>query len=176
MMKKMAALMVAVMMVLTGIVCAAGAEEALTFRNGIRFGMNMDEVITAENIGRYEIDDDDDNRGLFWELEYENVTENNARADLKYLFVGNELVAIRVDFADHAIAYDQLKADLTAKYGSAGSVDLALLGNGIRAVDDDGFLEGQAEAIVNGNLMIVLEKDWDDVKVTYVDLSAAYIH
>ena len=42
-------------------------------------------------------------------------------------------------------------------------------------MDDDGRLEGKAEAIVSGNLMIVIEQDEDDIDVTFVDLNAAYV-
>ena len=54
-------------------------------------------------------------------------------------------------------------------------MDLAVLANGIYAVDDDGKLEGKAAAVVSGDLMIVIEEDEDEVEVTYIDLTAAYI-
>ena len=106
----------------------------------------------------------------------QHLTENGVSADVKYLFVGNELVAIRVGYDTWDISFQQLEADLTAKYGpAAATVDLNALGNGIFAVDDDGRLERRAEAFVSGNVMIVLEQDGDDIDLTYVDLSAAYI-
>ena len=55
-------------------------------------------------------------------------------------------------------------------------MDLTRLGNGIYAVDDDGRLERKAEAIVYGNVMIIIEADEEEVDVTYVDLNAAYIN
>ena len=55
-------------------------------------------------------------------------------------------------------------------------MDLAKLGNGIYAVDDDGRLEGRAEAIISGNVMIIIEADEEDVNVIYIDLNAAYIN
>ena len=176
MMKKLMALVIVVMVALTGIVCAAGAEETFTFRNGIHFGMNMDQVIAAETARYHEIDNEHTHGHVtFGELEYEHVTENGARADLKYLFVGNELVAIRVNYEDRAISYNQLLADLTAQFGAAGPVDTQKLGNGIFAADDDGWLEGRAEAIESGDMMIILERDDDDIDVTFIDLTAAYI-
>ena len=72
--------------------------------------------------------------------------------------------------------YESRLAELTAKYGESAPVDLAKLGNGIYAVDDDGRLEGRTEAIVFGNVMIIIEADEDDVDLTYVDLNAAYIN
>ena len=177
-MKKMLAILMALAMVFAA---AAAMAEASTFalRNGVTFGMNMDQVMAAET-GRYEIDNEHTHGPVdFAELEYENVAieeAGNAPANLKYLFVGNELVAIRADFEERDITFDQVKADLTALSGEAGAVDLALLANGIYAVDDDGRLEGKAEAIVSGNLMIVIEQDEDDINVTFVDLNAAYVN
>ncbi len=175
-MKKMTAALVTLMMVLTLAMTAAAAEEtAFTFRNNVSFGMNMDDVMATET-GRYEIDTDHTRGGVtFRELEYEHTSDHNVRAELKYLFVGNELVAFRLNYETWDISYEQLRADLTAKYGEAGAVDLAKLGKGIYAVDDDGRLERNAEAIVNGNLMIVLEHDHDDIEVTFIDLNAGYI-
>ena len=174
-MKKMLAILMALAMVFTAM-AALAEEKAFTFRNGITFGMNMDQVMAAES-GRYEIDNERTHGGVeFAELEYEHVMVDNKPADLKYLFVGNELVAIRVDFEDRAISFDQAKADLTALAGETAPVDLAKLANGIYAVDDDGRLEAKAEAIVSGNVMIIIEEDEDEVNVTFVDLNAAYIN
>ena len=175
-MKKLLAALMALMMVFAVAATAFAEEEnGFTFRNGVRFQMNMDQVMAAET-GRYEIEEEHDLGGIgFWELEYEDTTENDVRADLKYLFVGNELVAIRVNYETRDISYEQVKANLTAKFGEAAAVDTALLGKGIYAVDDDGRLEKKAEAIVNGSLMIVIELDEDDIDVTFVDLNAAYV-
>jgi hypothetical protein len=60
-------------------------------------------------------------------------------------------------------------------YGEAAEPDLAVLANGIYAVDDDGRLEGKAAAIIADNMMVVIEEDEDEVEVTYVDLTAAFI-
>ena len=112
----------------------------------------------------------------FTELEYEHVMVDNKPADLKYLFVGDELAAIRIDFKEGAVSYDQAKAELTARSGEAAPVDLAKLGNGVYAADDDGRLEAKAEAITTGNVMIIIEEDKDEVDVTFVDLNAAYVN
>lgn len=178
-MKKMAMILAVLVMVFAA-VTATAEENAFTFRNGVTFGMNMDQVIAAETVPYHEIDNEHTHGPVeFAELEYEDVAmENvgNAPADLKYLFVGNELVAIRVDFEERDITFDQVKADLTALCGEATAVDTAVLANGIYAVDDDGRLEGKAEAIVSGSLMIVIEQDEDDINVTFVDLNAAYVN
>lgn len=174
-MKKMLAILMALAMVFAA--AAATAEESsFTFRDAVTFGMNMDQVMAAET-GRYEIDSEHTHGPVnFDELEYEHVMVDNKPADLKYLFVGNELVAIRVNFEERAVSFEQARADLAALYGEAAPVDLSKLANGIYAVDDDGRLEAKAEAIVSGNLMIIIEEDEDDVDVTFVDLNAAYLN
>ena len=174
-MKKMIAILTVLVVAVTG-AAALAEDQAFTFRNGITFQMNMDQVMEKET-GRYEIEKEHSRGGTgFWELEYEHTSENNVPADLKYLFVGNELVAIRINYETRDISYAQVKANLTAEFGEAAPVDLALLNNGIYAVDDDGRLERNAEAIVSGNLMIILELDEDDIDVTFVDLNAAYVN
>ena len=100
---------------------------------------------------------------------------NGMHADEHYLFVGNELVAIRVCFDKKAVSFDEAVARVSGMYGEAADVDLAVLANGIYAVDNDGKLEGKAAAVVSGDLMIVIEEDEDEVEVTYIDLTAAYI-
>ena len=174
-MKKILAIVTVLAMVFTAATVLAEGN-AFTFRNGVTFGMNMDQVMATET-GRYEIDSEHTRGAVtFAELEYEHVTVDDKPADLTYLFVGNELVAIRVDLEEYAATFDQVKAALTEKYGESAPVDLAKLGNGIYAVDDDGRFEGRAEAIIFGNVMIIIEADEDDVDVTYVDLNAAYIN
>ena len=174
-MKKILAIVMALAMVFAAATVLA-EENTFTFRNGVTFGLNMDQVMDMET-GAYEIENEHTRgRVTFYELEYEHTTVDDKPADLTYLFVGNELVAIKVNLEEHAATFDQVKADLTAKYGEATQVDLAKLGNGIYAVDDDGRFEGRAEAIISGNVMIIIEADEDDVDLTYVDLNAAYIN
>ena len=172
--KVIATLMVLVMMAAAG-VAALAEENTFSFREGVTFGMKMDQVIAAET-GRYEIDKERTHGPVdFDELEYENILVDGKPADLTYLFINDALVAIRVSFEERAVTFDQAKADLAAISGETAPVDLNKLGNGIYAVDDDGRLEAKAEEIVSGNLMIILEADEDDVDVTFIDLSAAYI-
>ena len=162
-MKKILAIVMALAMVFAAATVLA-EENTFTFRNGVTFGLNMDQVMDMET-GAYKI-----------ENEHTRTTVDDKPADLTYLFVGNELVAIRVDLEEYAATFDQVKAALTEKYGEAAPVDLAKLGNGIYAVDDDGRLEGRAEAIISGNVMIIIEADEEDVNVIYIDLNAAYIN
>ena len=174
-MRKTLAVLMALVMVLAIAAVAAAEEAPFTFHNGVQCGMNMDQIEAVET-GRYEYDNEHTHGPVdFAELEYEHTKVDGIRAEVKYLFVGNGLVAIRVNYETRDISYRQLKDNLTAKYGPAGAVDKALLANGIYAVDDDGRLERQSEAIVAGNVMIVLELDEDDIDVTYVDLTAAYV-
>ena len=173
-MKKILAIVTVLAMVFTAATVLAEGN-AFTFRNGVTFGMNMDQVMATET-GRYEIDSEHTRGAVtFAELEYEHVTVDDKPADLTYLFVGNELVAIRVNLEEYATTFDQAKADLSAKYGECAPVDLAKLGNGIYAVDDDGRPEFGAESAVQGNVAVVLELDEDDIDVTFVDLAAGYI-
>ena len=174
-MKKLMAAAMALVLAI-GMTAALAEETPFMIRNNVTFGMNMDDVIAAENSRRYEIDSERTRgRVEFWELEYEHMTENGVQTDIHYLFVGNELVAVRFNYEAWGISYQQLKADLTAKYGEFGALDRTLLGNGIYAVDDDGRPEGRVEAAVSGNVMVVIEQDEDDIDVTFIDLSAAYI-
>ena len=175
-MKKMFAILAALVMVFA-VAVAVAEESALIFPNGITFGLNMDQVVDAVPEKYHEIDNEHTHGPVtFGELEYERVVVNDVPAEVKYLFVGNELVAVRMCFEARNISREQIIADLTGVYGGeAGPVDMALLGNGIYAVDDEGYTEGTAEAIVSGRLMIVVEQEEDDIDVTFVDLDAAYI-
>ena len=174
-MKKATAILALLVMVFA-LAAATAEEEVFTFPNGMVFGMNVDDVKAIETAKIDEIDKEHTHGPVtFTELEYEDVPVSNFKGDVKYLFVGNELVAVRICCEGRGVSYDQVKAELTAQHGEAGPVDLALLGNGIYAVDDDGHLEGKAEAIVTNNVMIIIEQDDDDVDVTFVDLDAAYI-
>ena len=174
-MKKTFSILLALALILTA---AASLAEGtpFSFRSGVTFGMSMNDVIAAETVRYDEIDRDRTHGPVeFIELEYEHITENGVRADLKCFFAGDALAAIRVSYETRDISFRQVEADLTAKYGAAVPVDLNLLGNGIYAVDDDGRLERNAEAILFGNVMIILEQDGDDIDVTFVDLNASYI-
>ena len=151
-------------------------KQAAAFAAGAAFGMNMQDVIAAIGRTDYEIDQEHTHGPVtFTELECEHVSVDGKRADEHYLFAGDELVAIRICFEHGITTFDQVVADLSGMYGEAADVDLAVLANGIYAVDDDGKLEGKAAAIVSGNMMVVIEEDKDEVEVTYLDLTAAYI-
>ena len=138
-MKKLLAALMALVMLM--VIAASAEENAFTFHNGVQFRMNMDQIKAVET-GRYEYDNEHTHGPVdFAELEYEHTKVDGIRAEVKYLFVGNELVAIRVNYETRDISYNQLKDNLTSKYGLAAAVDKALLANGIYAVDDDGRLE-----------------------------------
>ncbi len=161
--------------------CSAVAfaeSPAVTLRNGAAFGMNMNDVIATETSSFYEVDHERTHGPVsFTELEYEHITENGIPADLKYLFVADELVALRIsyDMEDAGVSYAAVKDQLVKEYGESAELDLSTLGNGIYAVDDDGRTEGRTEAWINGNMMIVLELDRDDIEVTFVNLDAGFI-
>ena len=177
-MKKLTAALMALMMVFALVCAAAENAEPFTFRNGIAFGMSMEEVLAAETEQVHEIDTEHTHGPVtFAEAEYEHIRENDVPADIKYLFVEDKLVAIRMEFETRDIAYETVKADLAAQGGEFTALDLALLGNGIFAVDDDGTPEQNTVMLQQGDVMIVLELDADgeDIDVTIVDLTAEYI-
>ena len=174
-MKKTFAILTALVMVFAAV--AALAEE--TAPATVEFNMDMDQVMQIVNRPNSKIEEEK-TRGTvtFWELEYENVSgDNGFTADMKYLFVGNGLVAIHYDMAD-GTRYEDVKAELTSTYGEAVPFDAAKVGNGKYAIDDDGDLKDCKEMIETENGMaIVLEQDHDgDVDVTFLDLTAAYIN
>ncbi len=174
-MKKLFAIL---MIVCTMMTAVAFAGEAVPFavKDGVTFGMSQKALIAGLGNTRYELDKENTRGGVsFTEVEVENQKISGLRADVHYLFYNKKLAAVHVDFDAHN-AYDQVKAKLVKAYQDSAPVDLALLGKGIYAVDDDGRLEGKTESWINNNVMIILEKDRDgDVDVYLVDLSAAYI-
>jgi hypothetical protein len=103
---------------------------------------------------------------------------DNATVDRKYLFVEDKLVAVRFDIETRNISYEKVKEALSAK-GEFTALDIAILGNGIYAVDDDGTPELNVLAFVDAERKIMtileLDDDGDDIDVTIVDLSADYI-
>ena len=151
--------------------------QSAAFKTGAAFGMNMDDVITVLGRAAYKIENDDTLGPVdFTELEYENVTVDGKHADEHYMFVENELVAIRICFEKGILTFDQARQDLTAMYGEFQDVDLSALSNGVYAVDDDGKLEGQAAGtVVDDEMMVVIMEDDGEVEVTFLDLTAAYI-
>ena len=174
-MKKTFAILTALVMVFAAV--AALAEE--TAPATVEFNMDMDQVMQILNLPNPEIEREK-TRGTteFWELEYDRVTgENGFTADIKYLFVGNGLVAIHYDMAE-GTNYEDVKAELTSTYGATVPFDAAKIGNGKYVVDDDGDLKDCKEMIETENgVAIVLEQDHDgDVDVTFLDLTAAYIN
>ena len=177
-MKKLIATLLALVLAVS--MTAALAEETAeqTFKNDIRFNMDMDQVIQLVNRPNYEIEEEK-TRGTtnFWELEYENVTDDNGfAADVKYLFVGNGLVAVHLDMAD-GTDYEKVKATLVKDASEAVAFDAAKIGNGKFAIDDDGNLKDCKEMIEREGLTIILEQDKDgDVDVTFLNPAAAYIN
>ena len=178
-MKKLIAILAALCLVCTAFAALAEEKAPFAFSNGVTFGMTEDEVIAAEGSNAYKKDIEHTHGPVtFTELEYEDIIDaaTGAKADRKYLFADGKLAAVRLDFETKHISYDALKSQLSA-YGEFGALDVAALGNGIYAVDDDGTPEKNTVALTDGNMMVVLELDdeGDDIDVTFVDLTAAYI-
>ena len=78
---------------------------------------------------------------------------------------------MKFDTEDYGVSYQAIKDSIVKQYGESTPLDLAALGDAIYAVDDDGHLEGRAEAWMVDSMAVVLERDHDDVDVTFVDLS-----
>ena len=178
-MKKAMAILAALVMVLTA-AFSAMAEETTgpEFGKGVRFNMDMDQVMQLVNLPNPKIEKEK-TRGTveFYELEYENIqTGEGFACDAKYLFVGNSLVAMRIDMAD-GTSYEALRALLTEMYGEAVPFDAEKIGNGKYAIDDDGDLKDCKEMIEAQGFIVVLEQDNDgDVDITILDPTAAYIN
>ena len=174
-MKKIIAVLTVLCLILS---MAALAEETsvFAFRNGVLFGMTQKDVIATEGDARYEVDTENTKGPVtFTEVEYENVDIEGTKADVTYMFVEDALVAIRVDYDDKAMSYDEIDKTLTTAFGDGANLDVKVLGNGVYAVDDDGTPEAKAKAWVSGDIMIIAERDEDDTDVTYLDMTAAYL-
>ena len=155
---------------------AATTPNAFYLYNGVSFGMTPEQVIGAHGSQRYERDVEHTIPGLnFDELEYEKVNVLGGTADLHYYFMDGKLIGAKAEYDDNPAIFEQLKAKLDADFGEGVAPDLSVLGKGIYAVDDDGRLEGKSIAWISGDMIIVMEQDEDDVKVSCLDLSAEYV-
>ena len=174
-MKKFFAVLTVLCLVLS-MAALAETVTVFTFRNGVLFGMPQKDVVAAEGKDPHEVDTENTHGPVtFTEVEYEDVKIDDIKADVKYLFVEDALVAIRVNYDDKAVSYDEIDKTLTAAYGEGANLDVKALGNGVYAVDDDGRPETKARLWNGGDVLIVVEQDNDDVDVTYLDATAAYL-
>ena len=176
-MKKTMAILAALVMVFAAVAATAEEPAAPVFAGGVQFDMDMEQVMEIVNLPNPEIDREYRGTTEFYELEYEDVaTGDGYIVDVKYLFVGNGLVAIHYDMAD-GTSYEAVKAQLTAVYGEAVPFDAAKIGNARFVIDDDGDLKDCKEMIEANGFTFVLEQDRDgDVDVTILDPTAAYIN
>lgn len=173
-MKKLFAVLTVLCLVLS--MAALAEKVTFTFHNGVLFGMPQNDVVAAEGNAPHEVDTEHTLGPVtFTEVEYEDITIDNIKADVKYMFVEDALVAIRVDYDDNAVSYDEIDKTLTAAYGEGADLDAKALGNGVYAVDDDGRPEAKAKLWNGGDVLVVVEQDGDDVDVTYLDAVAAYL-
>lgn len=162
---------------------ATEVQPEFTFGNGIKFGMSMAEVTAIA--GTPNETDNEDIKGLvtFYELEYKQVPDpmlDNTPVDTSFLFVNDMLVAIRFDLDTKSVAYEKVQAALAEATKSEGTMlDMALLGNAIYAVDDDGTPElnslNYVDPIFNVVVVLELDKEGDDVDITILDMNAEYL-
>lgn len=179
-MKKLISTLLVLTLILTVGATAALAEETAprSFISGVQFNMDMEQVTAAIEVPNYKIEKEITRGNVeFWELEYEDVKgEDGFTADLKFLFVGNGLVAIHYDM-EEGTDYNAVKEQLVQTFGEATPFDAAKIGNGKFAIDDDGDLKDCVEMIEAEGVTIVLEKDHEgDMDVTFLDPTAAYIN
>lgn len=173
-MKKFFAVLTVLCLVLS--MAALAEKVTFTFHDGVLFGMPQKDVVAAEGNAPHEVETEHTLGPVtFTEVEYENVAIDNIKADVKYMFVEDALVAIRVNYDDDAVRYDEIDKTLTAAYGEGADLDVKALGNGVYAVDDDGRPEAKAKLWNGGDVLVVVEQDEGDVDVTYLDATAAYL-
>jgi len=173
-MKKFFAVLTVLCLVLS--MAALAEKVTFTFHDGVLFGMPQKDVVAAEGNAPHEVETEHTLGPVtFTEVEYENVAIDNIKADVKYMFVEDALVAIRVNYDDKAVSYDEIDKTLTAAYGEGAALDVKALGNGVYAVDDEGRPEAKAKLWNGGDVLVVVEQDEDDVDVTYLDAVAAYL-
>ena len=180
-MKKFIAILMILAIVFTAMAALAEDSAKVTLSGNVQFNMDMDQVmerLKELNLTNPEIEKEKTRGPVeFWELEYENVaTGDGYVADIKYLFVGNGLVAVHYDMKD-GTSYEKVKAQLVEAYGEAVPFNAAEIGNAKYAIDDDGDLKDCKEMVKTDGLTFVLEQDHDgDVEVTILDPTAAYIN
>ena len=172
-MKKLIAALAALTMVFAAMMTVLAEEDVPTFADGVQFNMDQAQVQKLVNLPGGETDTEYRGTTKFLELEYEHVrTEDGFVADIKYLFVDDSLVAIRIDMED-GTGYDSVKDVLTRAYGETVPFDAAKIGNAKFIIDDDGDLKDCREMIQANGVTIVLERDHDgDVEITFFDPAA----
>lgn len=117
-MKKIAAILLAALMLCMSVACAE-ASEVITFRNGLHWGMTPAEVLAAE--ARAAADDESEVSYTAMAILLEDLALSKFEADISYLFVGGKLAALEID-PDLWLEYDTedieyLKQALSIVYG-----------------------------------------------------------
>lgn len=172
-MKKLIAILTALCLALT--LTAAFAEQAApnyVVQEGIQFGMNRETLIGQLGTTMYKIDTEHTHGDItFTEVEIEDTNFRGKRADVHFVLYNDVLVAAQVEFDDGAVNYDELLESIKKDVPDAVTYDLAELGKKIYALDDDGRLEGRAQAFEWEKKLLVIEQDKDDVKLYMLDLN-----
>ena len=173
-MKKTIAVILALTAVLTlGMTAFAQEAEAPAFTGGVQFGMNMDQVKQLINLPGFKVDRENHKGTEYSELEYKRMDIcEGFLADVTFIFAGNSLVAIHYEMGKNA-SYNTVLEKATARFGASVPFDRARLGNAQYAVDD---LDDCKDMIEAPGVTVVLERDDDDVEVTILDPTAAYVN
>ncbi len=176
-MKKLIAVITALCLALSLTAAFAEGTTAVdhVVKEGIQYGMTQADVAAQLGNARIEIDTERTHGGItFTEIEVENFEYRGKRADVHFLFYNDKLVAAHVDFEDNAVAYNELRDMIQKDLPDATPYDLGGLGTKIYALDDDGRLEGMAEAFMVDNKLLVIEQDEEDVNLYMLDLSSEF--
>lgn len=174
-MKKVLAIVTLICVLFVFGAMAEETKKPFEIEPGVTFGMTQQEVITALGTQKYKTDKEGTRGGFTYaEIEVEDTQVNGLQADVHYYFIADKLVAVKVDYDDNVQNAPVLDA-LKAAYGNpAVTLDVAALGKGIYAVDDDGTPEGTITSWVVDNVTIVMELEKGETDVTYVDTTAEY--
>ena len=180
-MKKLFAVMMALCLALCAVSfaeeTAAAPKAPVQITPDISFGMSLEEVQKILGSKVHEKKTERTRAGLaFTKLEVEDERVNTFEADVDYLFLNGKLAAVKVDFeGKNKGVKAAMEEKLNAEYGAAAPVDPSALGKAVYAIDDDGEIEGVAEAWNADPVVIVLEQDHDgEVEMTAVDVSAIF--
>lgn len=149
------------------------AEEAadftFSFRNGIAWGMSVEEVLAAEGNPKCEVEDEDDAQSI----EIEDVEYGDAKCDLDYEFLDNELFMITLDFdtEEETITFDDLKAKLVEVYGEPGEFS-----DEVKAELEEEDLEDldsiSSWTLADGtNIWLMEDTDEHDIEIVFTDIS-----
>ena len=172
MMKKL----IALLLVLALMGCAALAEgQAFSFRNGVAWGMTLDEVLAAEGNPEYDVYDTN-NSGITG-VEIDDVSVAGVEADLMYNFMNGSLVMCGYEFDAEDITIDALAEQLAGEYGLESEADLAaiaevysiMFGAGSMTEEFLSVRPTRCWLLEDGTFLLLIAYSDDDIDLAYID-------